>query len=261
MRSIAYVLLMGASALSLQSCKDKSPSKPADKPAAPTTPTPAPVATGSDTAPANPAPAKPTCGMASNPNMAKDRGKITIKFDGVEHCATFWNQMGFADGKGADRNMLWYSDKDLGSISMPGPDRKPMFETVPNETKMAIGINHSYKLNDSGDYLDVTVELGGFTKAEWQGVVKGDFAPKTMGYVMTPDSNKVKRGYLTGTLKTGGKSEPFSAVSGSVTFESYDFAKQAFKGHYTAKVAPIAGISDGGAEHTVEATFDIRTFD
>ena len=196
--------------------------------------------------------------------MAKDRGKATITLDGTELCGNYWNAMGLADGQRIDDNMLWYTEAGVTTLdgpgsSMPQPGGKQRYELLDKDKRIAIGLNLAHK-GPGSDYVEVVLELGGYTLAEWQGPLTAAVLPKQLGYVMSTDKT-AKGAYVMATIKRGDTREQLQGISGTVTFETYDLGKQAFKGRYDAKVGPIAGLSAGGTEHAIAGTFDIRLLD
>ena len=194
--------------------------------------------------------------------MAKDRGKVTMKVDGEEHCSTYWLAHAFAKGQNLATNMLNYSETGkLGdpSSTMPAAGAKQLLELLDQKTPIAISITHSYKINER-DYVEIVAEVAGYTLEEWKAPLTATVKPKTMGYMMSADKNG-KHATLTGTIRRGDVTEQYYGLDGTMTFESWDFPKQAFKGSYKGTIIPIEGLSKGGTQHAVEATFDIRLFD
>lgn len=178
-------------------------------------------------------------------------------------CANSWETFATGEGMPLTINLLWYSETgkiEDGGASAPSEKTKPWFSFFDKSKRIDVALKHAHQVSEGGDYTSVTIEIGGFTLGEWQGPVTAEVAPKTMGYVMSRDKQG-KHAYLTATLKRNGVTEEHYGLSGTVTFESYDFAKQAFKGSYRGTVGPVEGITTGGTEHAVEGTFDVRAFD
>lgn len=227
--------------------------------AAATTETAAPAAATPVPAPA----ARPLCGMPAIPGRAKDPGKIDMKLDGANMCANQWQMFAFGEGMPLTLNLLWYSETgnvEDGGSSLPNEKTKPWFDFIDKSKRINVGITHSNQAGEGGDYTSVTIEIGGFQLGEWQGPIKADVAAKAMGYVFAKEPQR-KLAYVSAELKRNGVTEQHHGLSGTVTFESYDFAKQAFKGTYNVKVGPVAGVTKGGTEHAIEGTFDVRAFD